>query len=450
MLKMFNNQKKTALLLLMYAAGTLGIWAQEPVKLSLEDAVKMAHEKNTNVMNSKLDLEMSQKKIKETIAMGLPHLDLKSAYTFLPKVPTLTFGMPGNDPNAPPAEPIELGVKHNVVTDITASQLIFNGSYLVGLQATKVLYNLSVQNDEKTRLDVNESVINTYQMIQLSEESLNILKQNLDNVLKTQSEISEMYKQGFMEKTDVDQLEVTANILRNTMNQVESNLDMAYRLLKIQIGIDETIPCVVSDTIQSFEAIMLASNQLIAEQFLLENNVDYKLAETSKQLAELNVKNEKSGYLPVITGYYNRTQKLNSPAFDFTPKDMFGVNLSLPIFASGQRKFLIDQRKLEVEKRENTRRFVSQSLVMQANQIRSDVEIKADKYKNQKLSKELSDEIYQRTLEKYRQGMATSLDLMNSQNQYLTNLTNYYQYMFDLMGSMVKLEKLYNINQITQ
>jgi outer membrane protein TolC len=253
-----------------------------------------------------------------------------------------------------------------------------------------------------------------------------------------------------MEKTDVDQLEVTANVLRNTINQVESNLDMAYRLLKIQIGIDETVPLSVSDSTESYEALILQSNQLIAEQFILTNNVDYKLVETSKKLAELNVKNEKSTYLPVITGFYNRTQKMNSPAFDFTPKDLFGVNLNLPIFASGQRKFLIDQKELEVEKRENTRLFVSSSLIMQANQLKSDVEIKAEKYKNQKLSKELTDEIYQRTLEKYRQGMVTSLDLANTQNQYLNNLTNYYQYMFDLQGAITKLEKLYNINQITQ
>jgi outer membrane protein TolC len=441
---MFRKQKQIFILLAMFVGGTLGLAAQEPLQLSLEEAVKMAHEKNTNVLNSKLDLQISERKIKETLAIGLPHLSLKSAYTFLPVVPTIVFG---DDPNA---APIELGVKHNLTTDLTASQLIFNGSYIVGLQATKVLNNLAIQTDEKTLLDVNESVINTYQMIQLSEESRKILKQNLDNVLKTQFEISEMYKQGFMEKTDVDQLEVTANVLRNTINQVESNLDMAYRLLKIQIGIDETVPLSASDSTESYEALILQSNQLIAEQFVLTNNVDYKLVETSKKLAELNVKNEKSTYLPVITGFYNRTHKLNSPAFDFTPKDMFGLNLNLPIFASGQRKFLIDQKELEVEKRENTRLFVSSSLIMQANQFKSDVAIKAEKYKNQKMSKELTDDIYQRTLEKYRQGMVTSLDLANTQNQYLSNLTNYYQFMFDLQGAITKLEKLYNINQIKE
>ncbi|MDO8951401.1 MAG: TolC family protein, partial [Draconibacterium sp.] len=283
-----------------------------------------------------------------------------------------------------------------------------------------------------------------------AEESLNILQQNLDNVLKTKNEISEMYTQGFMEKTDVDQLEVTANVIRNSINQVESNLDMAYRLLKIQLGIDENIKVNIADSTASFESLILKSDMLISEEFVLEQNIDYKLVEISKQIAELNVKVEKSTYLPVINGFYNRTQKLNSPAFDFTPKDILGINLNMPIFASGQRKALINQRELEVEKRENTRLFVSSSLIMQANQFKSDVAIKAEKYKNQKMSKELTDVIYQRTLEKYRQGMVTSLDLANTQNQYLNNLTNYYQFMFDLQGAITKLEKLYNINQIKE
>ena len=169
---MIGKIKHLLFVLLIFPLGIMTSGAQEPLSLSMEQAVKMAHEKNTSVLNSKLDLQISERKIKETIAIGLPQLSFKSAYTFLPVVPTIVFG---DDPNAPP---IELGVKHNLTSDLTASQLIFNGSYIVGLQATKVLNNLAVQNNEKTLLDVNESVISTYQMIQLAEESLKILKQN--------------------------------------------------------------------------------------------------------------------------------------------------------------------------------------------------------------------------------------------------------------------------------
>jgi outer membrane protein TolC len=109
----------------------------------------------------------------------------------------------------------------------------------------------------------------------------------------------------------------------------------------------------------------------------------------------------------------------------------------------------VAQMKMSLEKTQNTRKLVSNSLLMQATQYQNDVKLKLEKYQNQKKSKELSDDIYQRTLEKYKQGMASSMDLMTSQNQYLSNLTSYYQSIYDLQGAKSKLEKLYNINQET-
>jgi outer membrane protein TolC len=266
-------------------------------------------------------------------------------------------------------------------------------------------------------------------------------------ILDNCEQISEMNKQGFVEMTDVDQLELTANTVKNAMNQIASNLDMGYRLLKIQIGMEETIQVGLSDQLASDEALTASSLQLISEPFSLERNVDYQLIETSEKAASLEYKLAKTGYLPTISGFYNHTEKINPPAFDFAPKDLIGINLSLPIFSSGERMAQVSQRRFSLEKAQNTRKFVSSSLLMQASEYQNDVKLKLEKYQNQKKSKELSDNIYQRTLEKYKQGMASSMDLMNTQNQYLTNLTEYYQSIFDLESSKSRLEKLYNINQ---
>lgn len=471
---MFRKQKQIYLLGVMFLLGTLAAGAQEPVKLSLQDALKMALQNNTNILNSDLDLKIAQKKVWETTASGLPHFDVKGSYQHIFKVPTLSFGgtelstarrpfdqatqtgtvghgiLVGSDSifmNMTQGAEIPLGVKNSLNFDFTVSQLIFSGSYFVGLQATRVFYSYTQQNAEKTRLDVAETVINTYNMLQLAEESRKILTQNLENIDKTLYEVSEMNKQGFLEKTDVDQLELTANTIKNALNQIDSNLDMGYRLLKIQIGMEDTVKIELSDPLESGESLTATSLQLISEPFSLERNVDYQLIQTSEKAATLELKLAQTGYLPTIAGFYNHTEKVNAPAFDFAPRDLIGINLSLPIFSSGERMASVSQKRFSLEKAQNTRKFVSSSLMMQASQYQSDLKLKLEKYQNQKKSKELSDDIYQRTLEKYKQGMASSMDLMTSQNQYLTNLTNFYQTIFDLESSKSKLEKLFNINQ---
>jgi len=403
------------------------------------------------------------------MATGLPQISAKGTYQHIFKVPTMSFGGATTLSydktstgmaswvdldngkkiylNTEPGSPIELGVKNNTTFDFTLSQLIFSGSYFVGLQATKVYYGLTKENAEKTKLDVIETVINTYNMIQLAEESRKILTQNLENINKTLYEVSEMNKQGFLEKTDVDQLELTGNTIRNAMNQIDSNLDMGYRLLKIQLGIEETAKVELTDILESDELLTKSSLQLVTESFNISQNVDYQLIQTSEKIAKLDLNLVKAGFLPTIAGFYNHTEKLKAPILDFSPKDLVGVNLSFPIFSSGQRLSTLAQKKMSLEKAQNTRKFVSSSLIMQASQYQNDLKLKLEKYQNQKKSKELSDDIYKRTLEKYKQGMSSSMDLMTSQNQYLTNLTNYYQSIFDLESSKSKLEKLFNINQ---
>ncbi|MGE0020083.1 MAG: TolC family protein [Draconibacterium sp.] len=475
---MFGKQKLILLLTAVLLAVSSTVFSQETLRLSKQDALKMATQFNTEILNSELDLQIAQKKIWETTASGLPQFSAKGNYQHTFKVPTVSFGggMELSDQNIPfdpttmtgttssvtlqngesiylnatPGAEIELGVPNYTTFDFTVSQLIFSGAYIVGLQASKVYYNFSANNAEKTKLDVIESVANTYNVIQLAEESEKILKQNLENINKTLYEINEMNKQGFVEKTDVDQLELSANTVRNAINQVESNLGITYRLLKIQLGIDESTEVKVTDPLESGDSLNITIAALANQPFVLEQNVDYKLIQVSEKSAELQLNLAKSNFLPTISAFYNHTEKINKPAFDFAPKDIIGVSLNIPIFSSGQRLSIVSQRKMDLEKAVNTRKFVSESLLMQATQYQSDLKVKLENYKNQQKSKQLADEIYQRTLEKYKQGLATSLDLMNSQNQYLTNLTNYYQSIYDLQSSKTKLEKLFNINQIQQ
>jgi len=286
---MFRKHKQILLQVMMILGGTLLSVAQETTKLSLDGARKLALQNNINILNSKLDLKATQHRIWEITAMGLPHLDVKSSYQHLFVVPVLSFpstvlshtNVPMDQNtglgttsqlqlntgeniylNNVAGTPIALGVANNISTDITVSQLIFSGSYIVGLQARRAYANLAKQNDEKTKLDVIETVVNTYHMIQLAEESRKVLAQNLDNVTKTLSEITEMNKQGFVEKTDVDQLEVTANTVRNAMNQIDSNLDMGYRLLKIQLGMEETVKIELTDPMESEDSLINSSTLL--------------------------------------------------------------------------------------------------------------------------------------------------------------------------------------------
>ncbi|MCK9639867.1 MAG: TolC family protein [Prolixibacteraceae bacterium] len=438
----FPNRYQLLITIISLFLGVASAVAQDTLHLSLQEARRLAFENNTNIRNSNLDMEIARKKIWETTAIGLPHIDSKAAYQFLPNVPSLPPGTMG-----PGTPAIELGVKNNVTFDVTASQLLFNGSYLVGLKAMKTLYQQTNESTEKIVQDVNESVINTYYMILVAEESLKNLQKNLDNVKKTEYEITEMNKQGFVEKTDVDQLELTANNLKNAMNQVKGNLDVANKLFKIIVGLDVNKNVALTESLSAGQELPVTITALVNEPFNIDKNIDYRIIKTATALSKLEYQNAIAAYMPVIAGFYNHTEKANKPAFDFSVKDVLGINVSLPIFSSGQRMATVSQKKLAISKMDNTKQLMYNNLLMQADQYQTDLRLKFEKYEIQKKSLTLSDEIYQRTLEKYKNGVSSSMDLTTTQNQYLASLSSYYQSIYDLVTAKTKLEKLYNINQ---
>lgn len=442
----------------LFSLAVLPAKGQSTEEFTLSEARFYALNNNASIRNAMLDVKIAQKKIWETTAIGLPQITAKGQYQNIFTVPMISFG-PTFDPSGLPAgvpltkddilnaysngEPIPLGVKENTTLDITVSQLLFSGSYIVGLQASRVYAQLSDQTLQKTKNDIIETITTTYCMILVGEESRRILTENLAVVEKTLYEIDEMYGQGFAEKTDADQLRVTANNLRNVMNSVDRNIQLGYNLMQVQTGLPDSVRIVLSD---SLPAVIAALNiePLVAEQFVLDNAPEYQLLGTAEKLAGLDYKREKWEFLPTLAAAYVRNEKANAPAFDFSPKDVLAIQATLPIFTSGSRLAKLSQKKMALEQASINREFVGENLKLQANQSRFDLLSKNESYRNQKMSMELSREIYNRTLEKYRQGVASSLDLMNTQNQYLSALSAYYQSVFDVVQAKAKLEKILN------
>jgi len=405
-----------------------------------------------------LDLQSANRKIWETTAIGLPQVSAKAQYSNIFKVPEVSFGS-FLDPELLPTDrpltaqdianayvqspPIKLGVKESTTIDLTVSQLLFNGSYIVGLQASKIYYQLSDQNVQRTRLEVASSVRDNYAMLLVAAENIKILRQTLDNVEKLLEETREYYRQGFVEQTDVDQLEVTRNNLGNSLRQVESAFDIGLRMLKIQLGVEVGKELVLTDSLPALINVQ-GIEQSLAQTFDPQRSIYYQLLETRERLARLDLNREKTDYLPSVAAFYNHQEKTKRPEFDFQPKDVVGVSVQWSLFTSGQRMARVAQKKLELEKTRNLKDFQTRALQVQARQLADQLAVKRDAYFNNQKNLQLAQQIYQRSLVKYREGVGSSLDLTVNQNQYLNALSGYYQSVFDLISAHNQLDKILN------
>ncbi len=409
---------------------------QEKLSLSLDEAVNYATEYNKQLWNADLAVRESQKKINETIFSGLPQVDATVDYSnFLGAKSELSFG------SGTPSTTIRFNPTSNL--NLTVGQLIFNGSYIVGIQSAKLYKQLSVTNYQKTEQDVKEQVTKSYLLALVSERSIEILKMNLKNTNDIFDKTRLMASVGMAEKLDVDQFDVQLKSLENALKSAERQGEIAYNLLRFQLGVSAETPIELTDSL-SFLVDELDENTIISDPFNLNNNLDYQLIDTQLQLSKKQVTLSKTNYLPTLTGFYRYTEKILKPEFDISPNNVVGLNLDIPIFSSGMRNAQLSLARIQYETTLNNKALVSDQLHLQERQYRYNLKNAMEQYENRMYNVTVSRRVYQNYQLKYEQGVASSLDVATSNSNYLQAESEFINSIIQLFDAHLALQKLLN------
>lgn len=468
--KMNNMNNATpllyVLLLLMLPFFMAAQEADTTMTLSVSRAQEYAVQHNLNVKNAELEVIKADKEVWETTASGLPQANLEGSFRNNLSLSTQLFpnfieptimkilmdeGVIDPQPIGEPDKiPVQFGSQFNASATLQVNQLVFSGPYIVGLQASQVYRRLSKEQLTKSKLDTKASVAQTYFLILLSGENISILEENLQNLRKIVSDSRAMQEQGFMESTAVDQVEIQANTLENQLKSTQRQHKSYYDLLKIQLGVPLTQKVALTDSLTGIINRLELGNQ-IGLDFKPEENVQYKMAETQERLSELDLKRQKFNNLPQLNAFFSYTQNAMRDNFNFFDTDkewfessMLGLQLNIPLFASGQRYSRIQQAELSLEKARNSKELARRNLMLSMKQARDKYLTALDKYETQQKNKKLAQRVFQHTSEKFQEGMASSTELTQANNQYLQTVSGYVGAVVELLNAKIQLDKLMN------
>jgi outer membrane protein TolC len=276
------------------------------------------------------------------------------------------------------------------------------------------------------------------------------LEQSLENIKKIHYEVEENFKEGFVEDTEVKQLKISVTQLENSLNTLAQQLDVSYKLLKLQMGIDINKNIRLTEKLADILKIVNISS-LIKSEFDIKKNIEFRLIESQVKLSELNLKNEWSKFLPTLAAFGTYQYNAQRAKFNFFDgdKDWFntgiiGLQMQLPIFNSGAKYFKVQQSRVELKQAENTKRKVEQGLLLQYSKVKSELKSNYDIFKNNKENMQLSKEVFDKTLEKYKEGVSSNLELIQVHNQYLASQSDYFKSMSDLLNSKNSFDRLLN------
>lgn len=437
----------------MLLAVSTTAFAQQPpgsktYQFTLKECIDFAIQNQDSVKNARLDIESANYKVKETIGLGLPQISGTARLQDYLKIPTSL--LPGEFFGQPAGTfiPVRFGVKYQGTTALDVNQLIFDGSYIVGLKAAKTYKELSQRNFSRTKISTTVSVTKAYYQVLVSAEQLKLLNANEAQLKQQLTETKAQNKQGFVEKIDVDRLSVQYNNLVTNKENTIRSLALNYQVLKFQIGMPVNDNLIIKDKIENVKLDTASTTILEKDTSAYKNRVEFGLLETQTKLYELDLKRIKSQYLPSLsafgqTAYAFQSQNFSQLIDQRFPTTYIGLQMNVPIFSGFQRLNQVRQAKITVLKSKNTQNLLKNGIQVEIDQARilylNGLKSLASQNENMALAKE----VLRVSKVKYQQGVGSSIEVTQAQTEVDSAINNYINALYDVLVSKVDLDKAY-------
>jgi outer membrane protein TolC len=286
----------------------------------------------------------------------------------------------------------------------------------------------------------------------ISENTLEIIEENLKFLNQSLTETSKLFESGFVDEQDVDQLELLVSNLLNNRVYAENQKEIARMLLKVTLGMPLTEDVELTDDVSSLMIFTESGDNLLIERFELQNNLDYQGILIAERGSFLNLRNEQWQIAPKLKAFYNLNYNINNINTNvFQGGDMerldirwqaLGVRASIPIFTGGSRVARIQQTQIDLDQVMVSKRQLEDNLKLQHTQARAEYEYALNSYMTQRRNVEIAKKIRDRTMTKYKNGLSTSLELTQAENQYQDSIRALLNAANSVLDRKVSLEKI--------
>ena len=431
--------------------GIIGNSQNFPNSLTLDQAIEYGLSNNFSVKNANREIEKAQKDRWSTIAIGLPQIYAEVNYqNFLEMpvslVPAEFFGGKSGE-----FAEISFGTKQRVIGSVRMDQLIFDGSYIVGLEASKIFLKISENIYEKTKLETKKIIVKNYTAALLADENIKLLKKNKERLEENVSEIHQLFKNGFEEEESVEQIQLTlANI--NTQLKYAVNLSkIIHEMLKFNLGIPVEQEVILSSQISEIvdESNLIFGNLNIPT---ISNNIDIRIAENNLLSESLLYKYEKSKFLPSIKAFINGAYTGNNEKFDFIKNNqkwfgssLFGLSLDIPLFSSFSKKVNSQKAKINMQQAETKLNETQYRIRMEIETALNEYQLAIENYFTEKENLGLAERIENKNQVKYFEGIVGSFELRQAQLQLYSSQSKYLSSIQNLIERKITLETLINL-----
>ena len=421
-----------------------------PESLSLNEAIEFGLSNNRSIINADREILKAKKERWKTIAIGLPQISSEINYQNFLEMPVSLVPAEFFGGQMGTFSELIFGTEQNMIGSVKMEQLLFDGSYLVGLEASRIYLKISENLFEKTNIEVKKLITTTYTNVLIAQFNISFLEKNKKTLEVNLKEIRELFKNGFEEEESVEQMQLS-------LSQVSSNLKYAQNLMKIT---EEMVKFVIGYPTE--KPLLLRSNledifneglyfKTIPEITNISNNIDIKIADNNVKSEALQFKYEKSKSLPKLSGFINQTYTGNSNEFTFADRDqkwygssLVGLNLKIPLFSSLGRSAISQKAKISLDQAITELKETQERIRIEVNAAYNDYDLAVDNYFTEKENLRLAERIEKKNQIKFFEGVVQSFELRMSQMQLYNAQNNFVTAIHSVINKKTQLETLLN------
>ena len=403
------------------------------LNLSLAEAQDYAVETNRSLRNASLAVQKAYAQRWQTIASMLPQVDMSWSFTSMLGYEMNFGGMP-------------IAMNDNGTLGVTASVGI-NGQAIVGALLNNVAIDMQKLNLQQSEDNLRANIKTSYASVLVLQNVVKLLESSLANIERMAEMTQRSVDVGAAEQTTADLIQVRVNTLKNNINANLRSTQLALNALKVLLDVPANTELVLTSTLEDFlsaEAVL----KLLGNDFILENNLNYQLLEKNVELAKKNVHMAGWAYGPTVALAYQYSEKSyfgKSEGLNMTPPNAVSLNISMPLWSSGKRAAGVVEKKIALEEARNTFAETANNLGIQNEQLRYNLQNGYETYMNEKDNMEVTQRVFESTTNKFNQGAASNLDLVNASNDLITAQSSYVQAVLTLVNAQVELEKFLNL-----
>lgn len=421
--------------------------------VSLEEALAFGEQNNRNIKKASMEIRKAYKDQWSTIAIGLPQISANADYQNFIELPTSLIPAQFFGGNEGEFAEVQFGTPQTMTAGLTLQQLIFDGSYIVGLEASKIFLKISENIFEKTLLEVRKNIVQTYSSVLLARENIDFLEKNKNNLEKNLLELNQLYENGFEEEESVEQIRLTLSGVKTQLSYINNVERITLDMLKLLMGFPIKSALILSDDLEKLTNDSLF-NFKVPENLSLDNNIDIKIAENNLLSETLLYRYERSKGLPRLSAFLNGNYTGNSESFTFTQQGqkwfgaaLLGINLQIPVFSSLRRSALSQKAKIAMLQAENDLTETQERILIEVKAAENDYKLAVENYFTNKENLELATRIEKKNQLKYFEGVTSSFELREAQLQLYSAQNNYIKSIQEVIQKKLSLQTILNIPQ---